>query len=335
MAKIITLGEIMLRFSTKEGERLGTANTLATHFGGGEANVAVSLANFGHEVYFATKIPENALGQGVLHHLKSYGVLTNYVLGGGNRLGTYYVESGIGERASQVLYDRADSSFAQMKKNEWENQAMFDDKDIFHISGITPALTPEWQTLTLELVKVAKKKGCQISFDVNYRSKLWTQNKAKAFLQYLLPEIDYCSAGKLDALYLLDIPRTDCSDKEELINYYQEIQKKYPNIKCLYSTKREVISATENLLTGTLWVKENYVESVTHHLQPIVDRVGAGDAFTAGVLHGLLTYDVPQKIIDFATASAALKHTVYGDVNLFTEKDVLTFIENDSSKIVR
>lgn len=334
MAKIITLGEIMLRFSTNTGERINMVDALCTHYGGAEANVAISLANFGHEVSFASKIPENTLGTGVLQHLRKYNVATKHVFTGGQRLGTYYVESGSGKRPSSVIYDRSSSSFANIQENEWKNQGIFQNQDIFHISGITPALSDNWKKVTLALIEEAKSANCLISFDVNYRNKLWSQKQAKEFLKQILPKVDYCSAGKLDAMYLLDIPEAK-NNKEELNYYYQEIQKKYPNISCLYSTTREVVTASENYLTGSLWIDSEIFQSATYHIQPIIDRIGAGDAFAAGVLHGLLNEDSYQQTIDFATAASVLKHTINGDANQFTSEEIREFMKNDSGKIMR
>lgn len=332
MGKVITLGEIMLRFSTNQGARLAQSDKLNVHYGGGEANVAISLANYGHTVSFASKVPNNSLGEAVKKHLKRYGVGTDTLLFGGNRLGTYYVESGIGQRAASVVYDRAHSSFSEMTSNEWSEEMLFSEADIFHISGITPALSHQWRTLTLELMKAAKRKGCKISFDINYRGKLWTQKEAGSVLKMLLPYVDYCSAGYMDAIHLLEIAP---QPEEELSYYYKKMQAHYPNIQVFYSTKRTVTSASDNELTGTLWMNETYYESKPQLICPVVDRVGGGDAFCGGVLHGLLTKENPQDIIEFATAASALKHTVEGDCNQFSEEEVNSFLAVGSGKIIR
>lgn len=334
MARILTLGEIMLRFSTSVGERLGDGHQLQAHYGGGEANVAISLANFGHQVYFASKVPDNALGYGVKKHLNRYQVQTDFLKVGGPRLGTYYLESGIGQRPASVIYDRANSSFANMSIKEWDLELLFRDVDLFHISGITAALSTDWQEATILLLQEAKHQGCKISFDINYRGKLWTQVAAGNFLKNSLPLVDYCSAGSLDARYLLGIAEKSGTENQ-LLNDYQEIQRLYPNIKVVYSTQREVISASSNTLTGTLWMDGQYVQSKTHHIHPIVDRVGGGDAFAAGVLHGLMQRNTPQDIIDFATAASALKHTVHGDCNPFNMEEITDFLTSGSGKINR
>lgn len=333
MTRIITLGEIMLRLSTSSGVRLEQSGRFAAHYGGGEANVAISLANYGHDVSFASKVPANDLGKAVTHHLRNYGVDCSLLLSGGPRLGTYYMESGVGERAAKVIYDRAASSFAEIKTNEW-SEAIFKDVALFHVSGITPALSETWRDLTLSLVKRAKKAGCKISFDINYRGKLWTTNEAAAFLKEILPLVDYCSAGKLDAQVFMEIPAYT-GQGNELLYYYQQMNQRYPNIELFYSTKREVLSASANTLMGTLWHNGQYAASQEHRIDPIVDRVGGGDAFCAGVLHGILSGYSSQETIDFATAASALKHTIHGDCNQFTEAEVAEFLAAGSGKIIR
>ncbi|WP_077302583.1 sugar kinase [Virgibacillus pantothenticus] len=334
MGKVVTLGEVLLRLSTSPGIRIPLAQSFHVQYGGAEANVAISLANYGHEVYLASKLPEsNILSESVNRHLQSFGVSTRFIKEGSGRLGTYYLETGIGERGSNVIYDRAYSSFSMISKNEWEDEEMFKDADIFHVSGITPALSLYWRELTIELIKQARESGCKISFDINYRSKLWNQSEAGKTLRKILPFVDYCSAGKLDALYLLGI--SESSGKDEMSHYYRAIQREFSNIKVLYSTKREIISATANKLTGYLWNKGKLYSSTTHCMEPIVDRVGGGDAFSGGVLHGILEQMNPQKIIDFGTAASALKHTVEGDCNQFNAEEVIRFSSLGSGKITR
>lgn len=336
MGKVVTLGEIMLRLSTEAGERIASVDHMSVHYGGGEANVAISLANYGHDVYFASKVPDNSLGTACLKHLQAFNVKTDYLLKGGKRLGSYYMEAGIGERAASVIYDRAGSSFATMEENEWPED-LFSGKDIFHISGITAALSPKWHELTLKLIQKAKENQVKISFDVNYRSMLWSQSEAGEFLQKVLPLVDYLSAGKMDALYLLKVaPFTgEENSAEELIYYYEKMQELFPNISVFYSTKRKVHSASDNELTGTLFTNGQYYVSQTHRINPIVDRVGGGDAFSGGVLHGILSELSMQDTINFACAASSLKHTVYGDCNQFSTQEVQAFLKAGSGKIIR
>lgn len=332
MAKILTLGEIMLRLATTNDERLIENNQFAAHFGGGEANVAVSLANFGHRAVFASKVPENGLGAGVGRHLTKYGVDTSQLLTGGERLGTYYLETGVGLRPSSVIYDRKYSSFATMNDLEWDLDSLFSDIELFHISGITPALSEKWQGLLIQLVKEAKNKRIKVSLDINYRGKLWSIEECGEYVRKIVRYVDYCSAGKLDALNFFKIPEKFGAD---LSYYYSEIQKLYPNIKVLYSTTREVLTSRHNRLQGNLFVEDTMYQSQVVDIPNIVDRVGGGDAFAAGMIHGLLTEMTPQETIDFATTASALKHSVHGDCNQFSEEEVIESIGNASGDVKR
>ena len=331
MAKVLTLGEIMLRLSTVES-RLAETSEMQAHYGGGEANVAISLANFGHQAYFASKVPDNALGLAVKRHLNRFGVHTDYLLFGGQRLGIYFLEQGVGIKAANVVYDRAYSSFSQMKENEWERLDLFAGVDLFHLSGITPALSPAWVELLIKLMQEAKSRKVKISFDINFRGKLWSQAQALVALKQILPYVDYLSAGKLDAQYLLGIENAQDLSLEQC---YQEMQKLYPNIQVIYSTNRTILSAKHNQLQGTIYAQNQYYKSEVIDIPDIIDRVGGGDAYSAGILHGLLSGYSAQETVNFATAASALKHMVYGDCNQFTLEEVQAYLENGSSKINR
>lgn len=332
--KILTLGEIMLRLSSVSGQRLSNTSSLSCHYGGGEANVAISLANFGHDAYFASLVPDNLLGLGVKQHLQYYGVHTDYLLFGGERLGTYYLETGVSQRGSQVIYDRAHSSFSQISNDIWQDATLFTGIDLFHISGITPALSEDWQVLTKQLIQKARLAGCKISLDINYRGKLWTQAAAGLVIRELLPLVDYCSAGELDARYILALFE-DKAISVDLSTCYQKMIATYPNLAVIYSTKRQVSSSSENELQGVIYMDGQLTMSKAYHISPIIDRVGSGDAFSAGTLHGILKGWDAQKIIAFGTAACVLKHTVEGDHNLFTEKEILSFQSQASLEIKR
>ncbi|MFJ5758617.1 sugar kinase [Neobacillus sp. NPDC093182] len=334
MSTIVTFGEIMLRLSTATGTHFSNAGSFQAHYGGAEANVAVNLANFDHEVTFASKVPGNALGLAAKRHLQKYGVKTKELLFGGNRLGTYYLDSGIGERSSAVIYDRANSSFASVQEMEWDFEQLFENAAILHVSGITPALSEKLAEITLDIIKEAKKRDIKVSFDINFRSKLWNHDQASRVISKILPYVDYCSAGKMDAIYLLGIPENQ-SGQDDTDYYYQKMHEKYSNIEVFYSTKRDVHSATSNSLQGTLWKDGITYVSKVHKLEPIVDRVGGGDAFSAGILHGLLTGADLNYTVSFAAAYSSLKHTIYGDCNPFTIKEVENLMENGSAKINR
>ncbi|MFS0637678.1 sugar kinase [Mesobacillus foraminis] len=337
MKKVVTLGEIMLRFSTLEGERLSETGHLTVNYGGAEANVAVSLSHFGHEAYFVSKVPENPLGRAVERHLKSNGVQTDYLLKGGNRLGTYYLEAGVGERSAQVTYDRAYSSFSQLSPEEIDLDEVLDGAELLHISGITLALSPALRELALLAFQKAKEKGITTSFDFNYRAKLWTQQEASEAIKPLLPYADICSCGELDAVYLLGLDKEDgaLTREDRLKSYYKKINEMYPDIQYIFSTFRTVLSATSNKLQGNLFTDGELYQSRVHHIEPIVDRVGGGDAFAAGILTGILDGLSAARTISFATAASALKHTIHGDCNAFSKEEVLQFATNEPGKIVR
>ncbi|WP_160724535.1 sugar kinase [Bacillus sp. USDA818B3_A] len=336
MKKIVTLGEIMLRLSVNSGERLFQADQLTMHYGGAEANVAVSLSNFGHDVYYVSKIPENPLGIAVERQLKSYGVHTDYLIKGGERLGAYYLETGVGQRNSQVTYDRKYSSFSNLKQDEIDFDEVFSGVELFHVTGITPALSQNLKDLTLLALKKAKEQGVLTSFDFNYRAKLWSQQEAADTIKELLPYVDICSCGELDAVYILGIEPADYISKEDNLRYYYtKISEMYPNIKYLSSTFRNIISASTNTLQGNFFNQGELYQSEIFQIDHIVDRVGGGDAFAAGVLHGILNRTQPEELITFATAASALKHTVHGDCNVFSVDEVVTFANNGPGKIVR
>jgi 2-dehydro-3-deoxygluconokinase len=337
MKKIVTLGEIMLRLSTTTGVRLFQTDQVTMQYGGAEANVGVSLARFGHEVYFVSKIPNNPLGKAVERHLKSHGVHIDYLVNGGERLGTYYVETGVGPRSAQVTYDRKYSSFSGLTLEEVDFEQVFDGASLFHISGITPALSPSLKELTYTALKKAKDLGVMTSFDFNYRAKLWSQKEAGETMKPILPYMDICFCGELDAIYLLNLEEADngLEKEQKLIHYYEKIQEMYPNIKYFSSTFRNVISASTNTLQGNLYVEGKLFQSRVHHIDHIVDRVGGGDAFAAGILDGILKEETPHQIVSFATAASALKHTVHGDCNIFSKEEIHTFAETEPGKIVR
>jgi 2-dehydro-3-deoxygluconokinase len=335
--KVVTLGEIMLRLSTRTEERLSQANHLTMHYGGGEANVGISLSHCGHDVYFVSKIPINPLGLGVKRHLQSHGVRTDYLLQGGERLGTYYLEAGIGERSAKVTYDRKHSSFSGLLAEELDFDEIFQDASLFHLSGITPALSARLKEVVLVALQKANEHGVMTSFDCNYRASLWSHGEASEAFQNLLPYVDICFCGELDAIHLLGIEQaTDKLTREEkLVFYYEKIKEMYANIQYMSSTFRDVHSASSNTLQGTLYVDGTLYVSKKHVIAPIIDRVGGGDAFAAGILYGLLETLSPQTTVSFATASSALKHTVHGDCNDFTPEEVFQFVANSSGKITR
>jgi 2-dehydro-3-deoxygluconokinase len=337
MRKIVTLGEIMLRLSTYTGERLMKANHLTMNYGGAEANVGVSLSHFGYDVYFVSKVPNNPLGTAVERHLKSHSVHTDFLVKGGDRLGTYYLESGVGGRSAQVTYDRKYSSFSNLSLDELDLEDIFQDATLFHVTGITLALSQSLRELVLAALKKAKEAGVKTSFDFNYRSSLWSQREAAAAIKPLLPFIDICFCGELDAIHLLGIEPAEAALKREdrLVYYYKKIQEMYPEMQYMSSTFRTVLSASANKLQGNFYTNGELFQSKEHDIDQIVDRVGGGDAFAAGVLFGVLEGLPAKRTIEFATAASALKHTVHGDCNAFTAEEVSKIVDHGSGKINR
>lgn len=328
MAKVVTLGEIMLRLSVGGGVRLSDADEFKANYGGAEANVAVSLANFGHAAAFASKVPGNALGDGAIAHLRRFGVDTAQVLRGGARLGAYYLEEGVGGRGSQATYDRAGSAFAEMHSCEWDLDRLFSGIDLLHLSGICPALSDAWRALALELVREAVARGVRVSFDVNFRAKLWSWDECIAAFSSILPYVSVLSAGIGDVQSVLGAERTAWSEPA-LADAYARLFDAAPRLEAVYSTRRIVHSSSSNDLTGYLMERGGaLVHSRTHHIEPIVDRVGGGDAFAAGVLHGVLLGWDGQRTIEFGCAASALKHTVAGDCNRFNADEVERFMQN-------
>lgn len=332
MKKVVTLGEIMLRLSTIEDTRMAESQMFAADYGGGEANVAVSLANYGHQVAFASKVPQNPLGQAVKQHLRKYGVDTRFLLEGGERLGTYYLETGVGLRSSNVVYDRKYSSFAMMTELEWQLDDLLGETELLLLSGITPALSDSWRQLTLTLAKAAKERGITVVLDINYRGKLWSVADCGTFVREMASWVDVLSAGRLDALNFFKVPEVAGAS---LDYYYEEIQKGYPNIKTFYSTTRKVIDANHNFLLGNLYTEGILYQSVNYDIQQIVDRVGGGDAYTGGILHGLLTGMSPQETVDFAALASAMKHTFHGDHNQLSATEISEMLKNRVKEIKR
>lgn len=333
--KVITLGEILLRFSTRQEIRIKNTDEFRVCYGGAETNVGLSLSQYGHKVSVASVLPKNnPLSDAILSRLHGYGIDTNLIMEQPGRLGTYYLEQGNSVRGSKVTYDRKYSSISVLDKLCWDLDEIFKGVDLLHISGILPALSKKWQEWTVEVVRKAKEYGCYVSFDMNYRSKLWSYEEAYPCFQQILSYVDILSAGRLDAIHFLKVASED--EDVSLEEIYKRVQAKYPNIKVLYSTKRNVFSTNHNELQG-FFVGEDgvFVESKLYDINPIIDRVGGGDAFAAGILNGVLKGWDSQQIVDFGTASSVLKHTVFGDWNPFNEEEVFEFMNQKSGQIVR
>ncbi len=294
MAKIVTLGEIMLRLSPSLQNRFVQANQFDVIYGGGEANVCVSLANYGHQAYFVSKVPQHEIGQAAINHLNRYNVRTEYVLRGGDRLGVYFLETGASMRPSKVIYDRKDSAIALADWNEFDFDTIFKDADWFHYSGITPALSPLAAELTKQACIKAKEHGVTISVYLNFRKKLWTPKQAQAVMVPLMQYVDVCIGNEEDAELVLGFKpkHTNVTNATLQTSDYFEIMREMAEtfeFKVVASTLRESFSATKNGWRAVLVSEGVLYESKHYMIDPIIDRVGGGDSFSGGLIHGLLT----------------------------------------------
>ena len=335
MKRVVTLGEIMLRLSTPGFQRFVQADTLEVCYGGGEANCCVSLANYGLATRFISKVPNQEIGQSAINALRRYGVDTSFMARGGERLGIYFLESGASQRPSKVIYDRAHASIAEAKKEEFDFEEIFKDADWFHFTGITPALSDEAAELTLAAVKEAKKRNITVSVDLNYRKKLWSQEKAKEVMTTLMAYVDVCIGNEEDAENVFGIKAegTDIHKGEIVHGAYEEVAKKimerFP-VKLVASTLRESYSASDNGWSAILYDGEKSYLSKKYDLR-IVDRVGGGDSFASGLIYGLVT-DLPkEEALNFAVAASALKHTIPGDTNHVSVEEVRALMAGDGS----
>ncbi|MGX6591931.1 PfkB family carbohydrate kinase [Cetobacterium ceti] len=329
MKKVVTLGEIMLRLSTVNNNRITQSEYFQINYGGGEANVAISLNNLGIKTEFVTKIPKNELGKSVIKYLKSNDVIVDNIVVGGERLGTYYLEKGNGIRNSSVIYDRKNSSFTELKYEDLNIDKILEDCSILHLSGITPALSENNKDLMEKIIIEAKKRDILISFDFNYRSKLWTLEEAREIIKTYLPYIDICFMGILDCEKLLKM-----NPRKTLKEYYKDLTEKYPNIKYLISTKREINSIDNNSLKGFLYCDNNLYESKTYTFD-IVDRVGGGDAFAAGILYGIYNGNSLEEIVEFGTGASVYKHSINGDGNLGTVEEIKGILQGKLNNVDR
>ena len=339
MGKIITLGEIMLRLKSPNHERFFQNPLLEATFGGGEANVAVSLSLFGKETYFVSSVPENPVGEAAIQELRKYGVNTSFVNKVKNaRLGIYFLESGSNARPSVVVYDRENSAIANANVADFSWNKIFENGTWFHITGITPAISKNAQEVSLEAVKQAKSMGLTVSIDLNYRKKLWNYGKKPSeVMKELVKYADVLIANEEDIQKSLEIQTSIDVTKGQLdINAYkkliQSVKKDFPNLSTIAITLRESFSADNNAWSGILYNKDRIFVSQKYQIQDIVDRVGGGDAFSAGLIFGLDEYQNDfQKALDFAVAASALKHTISGDFNLVNKNEVLSLMEGNGS----
>lgn len=338
MAKIVTLGEIMLRLSTSGNERFMQADRFDVCYGGGEANVAVSLANFGHEAEFVTKVPENPIGECAVAALRKMNVKTENIARGGERLGIYFLETGAAMRPSNVIYDRAHSSISEAEAEDFDFEKIFADCDWFHFTGITPAISDKAARLTEEALKIAKKKGIKVSCDLNFRKKLWSSEKAQQVMSNLMQYVDICIGNEEDADKVLGFrpENTDVENGSLSLSGYESIFKKMVDkydFEYVISSLRVSHSASDNGWSACIYARDTkeFYHSKEYKITPIVDRVGGGDSFAAGVICGMLDGKDFRSSLEFGVAASALKHTIPGDMNMVTRKEVEALAAGDGS----
>ena len=338
MAKIVTMGEIMLRLSTPNNEKFIQADEFDINYGGGEANVAVSLANYGHDAEFVSALPKNPIGDAAIATLRKYNVGTKHISRSGERVGIYFLETGSAMRASNVVYDRTNSSISTAKVDEFDFDEIFKDADWFHFTGITPAVSDSAAELTEAALKAAKKAGVTVSVDLNFRKKLWSSEKAKRIMTNLMQYVDVCIGNEEDAEKVLGFKpgNTDVTAGELELNGYVDIFNQMCDqfkFKYVISSLRESFSASNNDWSACIMdgATREFYHSKKYHITPIVDRVGGGDSFAAGLICGLCDKKDFKSALEFAVAASALKHTIPGDFNLVTREDVEGLAGGDGS----
>jgi 2-dehydro-3-deoxygluconokinase len=333
--KVVTLGEIMLRLSTPDFKRFVQADSFDVTYGGGEANVAAALCNYGLNGTFVTKVPSNPIGQSAINHLRRYGVDTRFIARGGDRLGIYFLETGASMRASQVVYDRAGASIADVDPSEFDWDAILDGADWFHTTGITPALSDKAALLAETALKAAKAKGITTSIDLNYRKKLWSKEKARQVMTELCRHVDVCIGNEEDADTTLGFKaaHTDVTKGELDLDGYKDVFRQMREkfgFKVIASSLRESHSASDNGWSALVYDGENFHHTRKYQVR-IVDRVGSGDSFASGLIYGLVTGMSMPDAAEFGVAASAIKHTIPGDLNHATLSEVKDLLKGDGS----
>lgn len=335
MKRIITFGEIMMRLNPEGYVRFVQAQKFEASYAGGEANVAVSLAQYGMDAAFVTKVPAHEIGQCAVNALRQFGVDTKQIVRGGDRLGVYFVEKGASQRASKVIYDRAGSAIAKASSSDFDWDSIFDGADWFHWTGITPALGGELPKICLEACKAAKAHGVKISCDLNFRKKLWSSQKAGEVMNQLMPYVDLCIANEEDAkdVFGIEAENTDISagklNHEGYISVAKQLCGRF-GCSQVAITLRGSRSANDNDWAAMLYTDGSAYFSPSYHIH-IVDRVGGGDSFGGGLIYALLCEKMPQDAINFATAASCLKHTIEHDFNLVSVSEVEALAAGNAS----
>lgn len=335
MAKIVTFGEIMLRLAPEGYDRFFQNDRMQATFGGGEANVAVSLANYGMESVYVTRLPDHAIGQAAVNALRYFGVDTSQIIRGGERVGIYFLEKGASQRGSVCIYDRAHSALADAQPDGFDWDRIFAGADWFHFTGITPALGENLMQICRQACQAAKAHGVKISCDLNYRSKLWTRAQARSAMDALCRFVDVCIANEEDAKDVFGIAAEDTDVSSGKLNHagYRSVARQLADrfdFEKVAITLRTSISASDNDWAAMLYDGEDCWFSPTYHLH-LVDRVGGGDSFAGGLIYALLSGRASQEAIAFAAAASALKHTIEGDYNRVSAAEVERLVGGDGS----
>ena len=336
--KVVTFGEIMLRLTPPDYKRIVQTDTFEVIYGGGEANVAVSLANYGIDSYYVTKLPDNPVGQAALNELRRYGVNTDYIVRGGDRLGIYYCENGASQRPSLVIYDRAHSAIAEASPDDFDWDEIFADAAWFHTTGITPALSDNMARVTIEAVKAAKARGVKVSCDLNYRAKLWSKERAGEVMSEVMKYVDVCIANEEDAEMVFGIKSGSDIEKGEInVDGFKSVAQQLIDrfgLELVGSHLRISRSASDNGWLIVLYDGNEFVRSTQYDIH-IVDRVGGGDSFAAGLIYSQLMGKDLQESAEFAAAASCLKQTIPGDFNHVTLKEVESLAAGNTSGRVK
>lgn len=332
--KIVTFGEIMLRLAPTGYYRFVQADTFEATYGGGEANVAVSLANYGLDAVFVTKLPRHEIGQAAVNSLRRFGVDTSWISRGGERLGIYFLEKGASQRPSKVIYDRSGSSISTASAEDFDWAAIFSGAEWFHFTGITPALSPQLASICLNACKTARRMGLSVSCDLNYRKKLWSREEARSVMEQLCQYIDVCIANEEDAeIFGIRAEHTEVSagrvNREGYRTVARQLAQRF-GFQKVAVTLRESLSASDNIWSAMLYDHSGCYFSRKYKMH-IVDRVGGGDSFGSALIYALINGYPSGQALEFATAASCLKHSVEGDFNMVSLGEVQTLASGDGS----
>lgn len=319
--RVVTLGEILMRLTTNQNERFIQSKEYKVHFGGAEANVAISLANWGIETFHITSLPNNDIGKAAYNYIRQYGVNTAYTYFTEGRMGLYFLEQGAMQRSSKIIYDRFDSAFSNLDPSVFDWDQILDTVDWLHWTGITPAISAAAAQICLDALTIAEKKGITVSGDINYRRNLWQYGKSPLdIMPQLIDKTNVVIAGLVDFENCLNIKET------RYLDACMAAQKAYKSIQFITSTTRKTVSSSHNELSGIMWHEGTLYESQAYEMKGIIDRIGGGDAFMAGLIYGLL-YKQPQEALEFAIGSSVLKHSIPGDANQISVDEVIQLID--------